>query len=226
VIEILGELRPPEALEPLVTLLTWDDYDFLSGPLTEALGKFGQAALDPVTAILRDRGQSAWARWRAATAMRLIAESVPELRAEVVGRLTAQLDADEPDYEDLDVFKGALVSELLSLRAHESIPSIVRAFEQDLIDPYQVSWLDVREELDVPPDVAPHLDQEAARRQSLFDSPFGSHFAQPSSELASTWHPADRRAATLPYRRETPKVGRNDPCPCGSGKKYKRCHGQ
>jgi preprotein translocase subunit SecA len=22
-----------------------------------------------------------------------------------------------------------------------------------------------------------------------------------------------------------PKVGRNDPCPCGSGKKYKKCHG-
>src|SRR4051812_6363207 len=26
-------------------------------------------------------------------------------------------------------------------------------------------------------------------------------------------------------RREAPKVGRNDPCPCGSGKKYKNCHG-
>jgi preprotein translocase subunit SecA len=26
-------------------------------------------------------------------------------------------------------------------------------------------------------------------------------------------------------RRETPKIGRNDPCPCGSGKKYKKCHG-
>ncbi len=26
-------------------------------------------------------------------------------------------------------------------------------------------------------------------------------------------------------RRETPKVGRNDPCPCGSGKKFKHCHG-
>ena len=25
--------------------------------------------------------------------------------------------------------------------------------------------------------------------------------------------------------RETPKVGRNDPCPCGSGKKYKKCCG-
>ncbi len=26
-------------------------------------------------------------------------------------------------------------------------------------------------------------------------------------------------------RRDTPKVGRNDPCPCGSGKKFKQCHG-
>ena len=25
-------------------------------------------------------------------------------------------------------------------------------------------------------------------------------------------------------RRDEPKVGRNDPCPCGSGKKYKKCH--
>ncbi|GIK33461.1 MAG: hypothetical protein AMXMBFR45_18050 [Gammaproteobacteria bacterium] len=28
-----------------------------------------------------------------------------------------------------------------------------------------------------------------------------------------------------PYRRDTPKLGRNDPCFCGSGKKYKKCHG-
>ncbi|HEY6475362.1 MAG TPA: SEC-C metal-binding domain-containing protein, partial [Polyangia bacterium] len=28
-----------------------------------------------------------------------------------------------------------------------------------------------------------------------------------------------------PIRRNEPKVGRNDPCPCGSGKKYKKCHG-
>ena len=28
------------------------------------------------------------------------------------------------------------------------------------------------------------------------------------------------------YVRETPKIGRNDPCPCGSGKKYKKCCGR
>lgn len=32
--------------------------------------------------------------------------------------------------------------------------------------------------------------------------------------------------AAQPYKRTQPKVGRNDPCPCGSGKKYKQCHGK
>ncbi len=35
-----------------------------------------------------------------------------------------------------------------------------------------------------------------------------------------------RRGQNLnPIVRDAPKVGRNDPCPCGSGKKWKRCHG-
>lgn len=41
-------------------------------------------------------------------------------------------------------------------------------------------------------------------------------------EIAEFW----RAGRTAPQRRPTgPKVGRNDPCPCGSGKKYKRCCG-
>ncbi|MFH0799274.1 MAG: preprotein translocase subunit SecA [Pseudomonadota bacterium] len=34
---------------------------------------------------------------------------------------------------------------------------------------------------------------------------------------------SDRHVETV--KRDMPKVGRNDPCPCGSGKKYKKCHG-
>jgi len=29
-----------------------------------------------------------------------------------------------------------------------------------------------------------------------------------------------------PFVRDEQKIGRNDPCPCGSGKKYKQCHGK
>ena len=56
------------------------------------------------------------------------------------------------------------------------------------------------------------------------------------SEGASTFTNAGRQqprpartggddAAVSTIRREMPKVGRNAPCPCGSGKKYKKCHG-
>ncbi len=43
--------------------------------------------------------------------------------------------------------------------------------------------------------------------------------------LADSPDAADVHVAALPVRNED-KVGRNDPCPCGSGKKYKHCHGK
>ncbi len=43
-------------------------------------------------------------------------------------------------------------------------------------------------------------------------------------EAAMRAQNTDGKVETI--RRETPKVGRNDPCPCGSGKKFKQCHGK
>jgi preprotein translocase subunit SecA len=37
---------------------------------------------------------------------------------------------------------------------------------------------------------------------------------------------AEEKAKERPFVREMGKIGRNDPCPCGSGKKYKHCHGK
>ncbi len=46
---------------------------------------------------------------------------------------------------------------------------------------------------------------------------------QPEAMQATHGDPAESPAR--PVQRSLPKVGRNDPCPCGSGKKYKKCHG-
>ncbi len=48
--------------------------------------------------------------------------------------------------------------------------------------------------------------------------------AAPEELLAPTAQAGD--AGAHPQVNEVPKVGRNDPCPCGSGKKYKQCHGR
>ncbi|MGB0062694.1 preprotein translocase subunit SecA [Candidatus Binatus sp.] len=50
---------------------------------------------------------------------------------------------------------------------------------------------------------------------------------QPKPQRVVMSHGGESEAAApTPTKREADKVGRNDPCPCGSGKKYKRCHGK
>ena len=43
-------------------------------------------------------------------------------------------------------------------------------------------------------------------------------------EIQKFWAPL-RKSAVVQVQRDAPKVGRNDDCPCGSGKKYKKCCG-
>jgi preprotein translocase subunit SecA len=49
--------------------------------------------------------------------------------------------------------------------------------------------------------------------------------APPSAAPPGARPPQKPAAKPAPVVNQMPKVGRNDPCPCGSGKKYKQCHG-
>jgi preprotein translocase subunit SecA len=49
--------------------------------------------------------------------------------------------------------------------------------------------------------------------------------AAPGPAGAPGAHPAPPASRREPVVTQEAKVGRNDPCPCGSGKKYKKCHG-
>ena len=66
--------------------------------------------------------------------------------------------------------------------------------------------------------------EEAARQKLAFQHAEASVLSEgePSAEAQSA---QSAGATQQPVVRDAPKVGRNDPCPCGSGKKYKQCHG-
>ena len=64
-------------------------------------------------------------------------------------------------------------------------------------------------------DVAPSVGGGALQHQQRGGQ------AMPSAAPKET-----KEAPKVPIKREAPKVGRNDPCPCGSGKKYKNCCGK
>lgn len=74
------------------------------------------------------------------------------------------------------------------------------------------------------PDEAELIEQrrreEAAREKLAFEH---AEAAAMGDESAQRDHSGD---AAAPFVREERKVGRNEPCPCGSGKKYKSCHGK
>ena len=53
----------------------------------------------------------------------------------------------------------------------------------------------------------------------------GGELAEGDEEQAAAPPPQRRQPSVAPVKRETPKIGRNDLCPCGSGEKFKKCHG-
>jgi preprotein translocase subunit SecA len=63
--------------------------------------------------------------------------------------------------------------------------------------------------------------EAAAREQLAFQ-----HDSAPAMGAEPPEAEAQETAVAQTYTREQPKVGRNEPCPCGSGKKYKQCHGK
>jgi preprotein translocase subunit SecA len=77
-----------------------------------------------------------------------------------------------------------------------------------------------------------YLHPEAARMLSAAETG-SSHIQNPDLDdypgRAAGTPPRSMRPpqdSAQPIRRDHPKVGRNEPCPCGSGKKYKKCHGR
>ena len=71
-------------------------------------------------------------------------------------------------------------------------------------------------------------DEAAAIEQQRREAAAKQKMAFEHAEAGSAVAPAADApppAAPQPMTRAQPKVGRNDPCPCGSGKKYKQCHG-
>ncbi len=65
---------------------------------------------------------------------------------------------------------------------------------------------------------------EFVAHYTVKDTPFDHHEKAQFAKIDGEWFFVDGQIITAePIRRDQPKVGRNEPCPCGSGKKYKKC---
>jgi preprotein translocase subunit SecA len=94
--------------------------------------------------------------------------------------------------------------------AFELFSTMLEAVKRDVTQ--TLMNVQIRSEADVAAAEAPHAPENVQY-----------HHADYEEALASTDKPEEEHK---PFVRGGEKVGRNDPCPCGSGKKYKQCHGR
>jgi preprotein translocase subunit SecA len=73
-------------------------------------------------------------------------------------------------------------------------------------------------------DAARHEAQQRAMQMRHGSEPTGGEDEQPAAAARPSGRPQPR-VSVPQVRRDSPKIGRNDPCPCGSGLKFKKCHG-
>ena len=86
---------------------------------------------------------------------------------------------------------------------------------------YDVISLLMRIEIQTAEDMPQLPDEEQVEENMQFQHPeANTSFSDPES-LQGEEKPVEQ-----PFVRQDRKIGRNEPCPCGSGKKYKQCHGK
>jgi hypothetical protein len=205
----LAHLRAIEAARPLVLLferLPHDDWVFEELPTV--LSMIGPAAIPTLEAFLGDDGVEEDCRTSIPRCLEYIARDHPNERDACVGILVRQLEKFETNGPILNAF---LISGLIDLDATEAVDLIRRAFSRDRVD---LSVAGDIEEVEIEMGLRTHRSTPRPRF-NLFDRCIESR------GLAD--HGIDDPPAGYAPPRRVAKVGRNDPCPCGSGKKYKKC---
>ena len=226
---LLVELIRRMALADDVALQDW-----LAGSLPALFANKSASVIAP----LRDLCTSAGVDWyyRTNAVDPVLAAALREAPAALDAALdwVAQIAADEEENWDMRLCCGdnlldfprerhrLLVDELArrqttELCAHFTAEDVSRAYRAKRDEP---SWLRHGDPWNF------YAPKAIRRRQERWASE-ATDAAASNTDDSDHLHLTDDDGSTpwQPFVRHAPKVGRNDPCPCGSGKKYKKCHG-
>ncbi len=212
----LGHDAFPAVKRVLPLLWTFDD------TLTDAVVAFYRSQGPAMLPIIEEWLNSRWTDDNNPAAfltevLGVLPSDYPDCRDEVTDLLKRTVDNTENSKETV----AWSIFCLLELEDRSAIDTILAASMADRVDTEIITLQDTLDEfnIEIVPDTAPGLIQvmSAVPRQGRVQP----EFAQP--EHTETDHIRDP-ATNVPFV-HSEQVGRNHPCPCGSGKKYKKCCG-
>jgi hypothetical protein len=241
-IQLLEKLRHRPALDLLVRRFAEasDDEEVLFEVLVSAVATIGGEGAVP---LIEQRFPTAGEAFRAYASESLARIKHPDAEAAVLRLLDREQSSDVRD---------SLALALCDLITTDGLPLLRRAFLEQNYDP---TFFDLKRDLVVCslmtgydfPELGTLREEviaEEVERDRRFESgDFGfDDLGDDLADMSNTRDLLDQYAGdlpapppdlddyappvTAPIRNDQPKVGRNDPCPCGSGKKYKKCCGK
>jgi hypothetical protein len=249
-LHLLGCNKTTEALHVLIVTLRnrgKDIGDWLTEDMPSILANFGSSAVEPLTELVLDESLDAFVRGAAATALGVIAHNHSEYREPVI-KLFRQIlkeanakGAEENNY----TFITLLVDDLAQLKDQDAFEDIEQAFANGLIDEFFINLNDIKRIYRTPDEDMPYhyhhekdpMDQFS---QKNIDYLYKLHYDTEKTRIEDklkkslktldypqqvygVWDDTDSKSKFSKGKRKEKKIGRNDPCPCGSGKKYKKC---
>lgn len=246
--------REPKAIPIFMELLRDPENDTLADWFNSALASYGPGILPAATALMQDSTADLFARIGMTELLEQLAAEFPAERARVCEILRHELPPLDPSNKPLipspapekpNTYWTFIANALAGLHDQSSRPQIVALYRSDWMDEDVMGEeRDYLAILNSNKPVISHafnlLETYEELEPDVYASPFGPpvtlgkapEFPPTEPSLRTETKPPARESNTASsssqktIHRDTPKVGRNDPCPCGSGRKYKQCHGK
>ncbi len=225
-IYLLGELKAKESLNDILeTFRQGEEFiefwygDFMTGSLWEPLYYIADKQLDVLKQFLLTPGIWTYTRSEITSCAGQIALHQPKRKAEIISWFSDLFShlagaSLEDNIIDSD-FIGLAICEVIDFRGFELLPSIKKLYDLGYVGTgicgnYAQVEMDIHK---------PKLKSDIKELLNIFDR---------YNQIITTWSGYNEEEDYSDLKKEEhyhadPKTGRNDPCPCGSGKKYKKC---
>ncbi|HIO92706.1 MAG TPA: DUF1186 domain-containing protein [Leucothrix mucor] len=210
----LGQLKSVDAIEPLISMFNYYmevDDEWALDDFSEVMAMIGGSAIEPLSSYLSDFSSHEYARVIASDALGKIVKKQSNCRDKVIAAYREYMLASDCSSNTLN---GLLVSRLTDMKAVELIDDIRQMFQNDCVE---LSVLGDLEDVEI--ELGLRTERETTRP---YCGILPEEQVKKMRELLGMTD-NDTQFDLENFTPKTKKVGRNEPCPCGSGKKYKKC---
>jgi hypothetical protein len=232
---LLAQFRETRAYPLVIRLasLPSETLDLLVGEsfVTESLGRIlvsvSGGDIAPIQHLIEDEQAGDYVRMAAIGSLTILVGTGDKSREEIVAYF-AELFRGKLERRPSDMW-CELVACTADLYPDELFDDVKKAYDDDLIDPNFVGLDEVERDRAAGWEaMRRRLEQKPLRRpilSAIREMQGWPCFQEPRNKQPSSLADLHHMPAIRPVSSAERKIGRNEPCPCGSGKKYKKCCG-